>query len=59
MSFSATKRHQALTLAVKKYGYGSVIKKLVALNVFFRNKPALYKVAKADKDWVSKNFRNK
>lgn len=46
------KRHAALKRAMAHHGWLRVFRKLNAVMVYAKNKPALYATFKADRDWV-------
>jgi hypothetical protein len=56
-TMTATKRHAALTQAIKEYGVLSVFRKLNAVYVLTRTgSPASSAVFKMDRDWVMNTF---
>ena len=60
LSQSASVRRKHLASAVKKKGYGHVMKKVNALYIFNRNKyPSKGKLLSSDKKWLSKKYKGK
>lgn len=47
-------RHAALKRAMGQHGWLRVFRKLNAVMVYSKNKPALYATFKADRDWVKR-----
>ena len=56
-TMTATKRHAALTQAIKEYGVLSVFRKLNAVYILTRTgSPASSAIFKTDRDWVMNTF---
>ena len=56
ISNSAEKRHKALKKASKHYSYATLVRKINALSILFKNtQPDLAKKAKQDVSWLQKH----
>ena len=53
---NASKREKALARAVKKYGYGTTMRKVNALYVLNKKRPLLRRKAQVDKEFLKKRF---